>query len=101
MTRRPCPPPLQNHKHDCAYHRDEVQRQIHDIPDNRRRRELLEGRLRQLSQFPHETASTLHLPSLGDKVCSVLGYEHAIEGVSQSVVDEECFAEHGEEGGGF
>lgn len=101
MTRRPCPLSLQDHKHHCAHHRNKVQWQIHEIPDNRRGGELLERRLRQLPQLPHDTASTLHLPSLGDELCGVFGYEHTIEGVSQSVVDEECFAEHGEEGGGF
>lgn len=101
MTRRPRPLPLQNHKHHCAHHRDEVQRQIHEIADNRRGRELLERRLRQLPQFPHDTAPTLHLPSLGDEVRSVFGYEYTIEGVNQSVVDQKCFTEHSEEGGGL
>jgi len=101
MTRRPCPLSLQDHKHNGPHHWNEIQRQVHEIPDNRRGRKLLKWLLRQLSQFAHRTASTLDLPSLRDEICSVLGHKYPVEGVSQSVVDEKCFAENGEKGGGF
>lgn len=101
MTRWAGPFPLQDHEHYCTHHRDKVERQIHEVPDNCRGRKFLERRLRQLAQLPHDTTSTLYLPAFGDQVCSIFRYEHTIEGVSQSVVDEERFAQHGEKGGRF
>ena len=98
MSGRPGALPLQDYKHDRPNNRDEVQWQIHKIPNNRRRRKLLEGLLGQPPQLAHNVTATLDLPSLADKVGRIFGHQHAIERVNQSVLDEESLAQDGDEG---
>ena len=66
MCRWTRPPTLQYHEHDSANYGDEVERQIHQVPDQGIRGEFLKGRLRQFAQLPHNTATTLDLPAFRD-----------------------------------
>ena len=77
--------PLQDHKHDRPNHWYKIQRQVHEVPNNRRRCEFLKRLLRQLPQLAHDIAASLDLSSLADEICSVLGYQHAIECVDKGV----------------
>ena len=97
VCRWPSPPPLQYHKHDGAYHGDEVERQIHQVPDQGIGGELLKRRLRQFAQLSHDTTTALNLPAFRDQVCSILTNEYTIERVNQGIFNEEGFGEYCEE----
>ena len=97
MCRWTCPPTLQYYEHDSAHYWDEVERQIHQVPDQGIGGEFLKRRLRQFAQLPHDTATTLNLPAFRDKICSVLANEYPIECVNQGIFNEEGFGEYREE----
>ena len=99
VCRWPCPLTLQYHKHDSAHHGDEVERQIHQVPDQGIRCELLKRRFRQFAQLPHDTTTTLNLPAFRDEICSILANKYTIEGVNQGIFNKEGFGEYGEERG--
>lgn len=80
---------LQDDKDNGANHGDEVQRQIQQVANDGIRRELGERLLDQLAQPLNVVSSRLDLPALLDQVLAILRQESAIEGIDQSLVNEE------------
>ena len=84
----------------CRWHiyRDEVQRQIHEVSDDRRGSELSERLAGQLAESCNHVsgATALDLTFLGNKSRLAALDECAIEGVDEAVFDEKSLAEdHG------
>lgn len=59
---------LEHNKHDGANHRDKVEGQIDEIPNNRLRSESLERQLEHLAQFRNWISSWFYLAAFCDKV---------------------------------
>lgn len=74
-------PSLQGNEDDGSHHRDEVQRQIQDVSDQRTGAELLKRTLQDLSKFGNRIATGLQFSALGDKIGGVLRHEGSVEGV--------------------
>lgn len=91
---------------------NEVERQVHDIADQRLGAETLEGVLEDLSQSLNGISARLELSALTDEVGSVPGNQGTVEGVQKGILhhevpgkerndgralvqDEYCGGEHG------
>ena len=67
---------------------DEVERKIHEVPDDGLGTELLEGALDDLSKLLHWIATGLDLATFADHVRGVASNESAIEGVKERILKE-------------
>lgn len=93
------PAALQDDEDDRPHNRDEVERQVHEVLDQRRGGELRKGLLYELSQPRHGITAGLDLSASRDQIRGPLGDQHAVKGVDQSILDEERLAQYGEDGG--
>lgn len=101
MRHWPRPLSLEYHEDDRANNRYEIEREVQKVSDQSRRRELLEGLLRDLPKLAHEVTATFDLSALRYETCGVLGDQHTVKGVYQRVLDQERLAEDSKEGAGF
>lgn len=90
---------LQSDENDCSHHRDEVERQIHDISDDCAGAEPLKGALDDLAKFGNGVLARLQFSALGDKAGGVVCHEGSVEGVEQGIPEHPVFGEHGYDGG--
>jgi hypothetical protein len=79
-------------------YRNEVQRQVHEVPNDRRRGELSKRLASQFAESRNHVSgtATLDLTFLCDKSRLAALDERAVEGIDKAVFDEKSFAEdHG------
>lgn len=91
MRRRPAPLSLQQHERDGPNDWDEVQWQVHEVPDEGLRRELREWLGHELTQARDRVGAGFDLTILGDEGSHVLGEERLQR---SSVPCSYLYAEH-------
>lgn len=79
--------------------RDEVQRQVHNVPDESLGAELLEGVLQNLSESLDGITSRLELTTLCHNSSGVSRHESAIKRIKKSVPKQEVAGYDGDQGG--
>lgn len=86
---------LQNNERNRSENRNEVKRQVHDVPDDSRWGEFRKWLASQFAESRNHIASTtaFDLALLGHKLGVSAFDECAIKGVDQAVLDEERFGE--------
>lgn len=79
---------LQSDEDDRSHDGDEVERQVHDISDDRTGAELLEGTPDDLAKLCDGITARLQFSTLGYEVVGVLGDEGSVEGVEQGFLEQ-------------
>lgn len=92
---------LKNHKDTSSNNGDEVEREVHEVPNNSAGRKLGERLGDKLAQFAYRVASRLDL-TLGSNQGGLAAREkRAIKSINQGIIDEEVLAQDREDGRSF
>jgi hypothetical protein len=81
-----------------AHTRNEVERQVHEVPHKSLRAESGERSLEDLSEPSHGVTARLQLPALAHNVGSTSSDKRAVERVQEGILKEEVSGQHRDNG---